>query len=90
MAGVTPIRVERDGNSMVFVSVDIPARVSVVWPNGYSARLLDGRAELIAPDGSVLADDGDVISGLAGGAADNGDFHLCFDFASRPVVEHAP
>ena len=63
--------------------------MQVVWPSGYSARLMNGRAELIQPDGirQVLARDGDAINDLAGGAADNGDFLICFDFASKPVVE---
>jgi len=87
LALLTPIRVERDGVSMVFADEASGSRVQVVWPNGYSARLLNGRAELIPPDGSVLARDGDVISSLTAGAADNGDYLVCLDGASKPVVE---
>ena len=90
MAALTPIRVERDGVSMVFVNETGETRVPVVWPNGYSARLLNGRAELVQPDGSVLARDGDLISNLASGAADNGDHLICMDFASKPLVEPSP
>ena len=90
MAALTPIRVERDGLSMVFEDETSGNRLQVVWPNGYSARLMDGRAELIPPDGSVLARDGDVISGLASVAADNGDLLICMDFASNPKVEPSP
>jgi hypothetical protein len=86
MALLAPIRVERDGVSMVFADEAGDSRVQAVWPNGYSARLLNGRSELISPDGSVLARDGDVISGLASGAADNGDLLICLDGASKPVV----
>lgn len=75
---------------MVFTRVDIGERVSVVWPSGYSARLLNGRAELVAPDGSVLARERDVISNLGGGSADNGDILLCFDFATKPLVDRSP
>jgi hypothetical protein len=90
MAGLTPIRVERDGVSMVFADEASGNRLQVVWPNGYSARLMNGRAELIPPDGSVLARDGDVITNLAAGAADNGDLTICLDFASNPMVEPSP
>jgi hypothetical protein len=75
---------------MVFADEATGNRLQVVWPNGYSARLVNGRAELVRPDGSVLARDGDVISGLASGAADNGDLLVCLDAASKPVVEPAP
>ena len=50
---------------MVFADEASGNRLQVVWPNGYSARLMNGRAELVPPDGSVLARDGDVISHLA-------------------------
>ena len=87
MAALTPIRVERDGVSMVFADEVSGNRLPVVWPSGYSARLMNGRAELLPPDGSVLAREGDVISGLASGAADNGDLLVCLDGASKPLVE---
>jgi hypothetical protein len=90
LAGLTPIRVERDGVAMVFADEATGSRMPVVWPNGFSARLKNGRAELVPPRGSVLARDGDVISGLASGAADNGDLLVCLDGASQPVVEQAP
>lgn len=90
MAALTPIRVERDGGSMVFADEASGNRGPVVWPNGYSAWLMNGRAELVSPNGSVLARDGDVISNLASGAADNGDILICFDFASKPLVRPSP
>jgi len=64
--------------------------VTLVWPNGFSARLLHGRAELVPPNGSVLAREGAVISNLVSAAADNGDILICFDFASTPRVEPSP
>ena len=90
LALLTPIRLERDGTSMVFADEASTNRLQVVWPSGYSARLTNGRSELIAPDGSVLARDGDVISNLAAGAADNGDLLVCLDSASKPLVEPSP
>ncbi len=88
---VFPIRVERDGNALLFTRVDNGERQSIVWPAGYSARLLSGRAELVAPDGDVVARERDVINDLGGTEGDNGEIVLCrFDFASKPVVDHAP
>lgn len=75
---------------MAFERVDNEERQSVVWPSGFSARLLDDRAELVDPDGSVLAREGDVISNIGGAAANNGDVLLCFDFATKLLVDHAP
>ena len=87
---VVPIRVERDEGALIFSDAADGIRSQLVWPNGFSARLVNGRAELVAPDGSVLAREGDVISKLAGGAADNGDILVCFDFATKPLVDRAP
>jgi hypothetical protein len=90
MAALTPIRVERDGVAMVFADEASGNRLQVVWPNGYSARLLNGRAELVPPDGSVLAREGDVLSRLAAGSADNGDLLVCIDAASTPAIKPSP
>lgn len=75
---------------MVFADEASGNRLQVVWPNGYSAWVLNGRAELIPPNGTVLAREGDVISNLAGGAADNGDILVCMDFASKPSIQPSP
>jgi hypothetical protein len=45
------------------------------WPRGFSGRLLDGEAELIAADGTVVARAGNHLEGL-GGFGD-GPLHVC-------------
>ena len=68
----------RSDNTLVFDSVETGERLPVVFPSGFSGRLVDGRGELVAPEGVVIAREGDVLSGLGGSAADNGDLHVCF------------
>lgn len=77
---ILPIRVERDDGSMVFWNVERGSVVDVAWPYGYTARVVDGRAELVTPSGTVLARDGAVISGLEGSAGINGDVLVCIPF----------
>jgi len=66
---INPVRMARDGDAVVFEFLD-GRPVDLVWPRGFSARWLDGHAEIVAPDGSVVAEDDAEINGLVGDTRD--------------------
>lgn len=78
LARAGPVRVARDGQMLVFTSLDGKTTADLIWPRGFTARLLDGRVELVARDGSVVAREGDVLDGMGGGIGATGNgFHIC-------------
>ncbi len=53
-------------------------RTAVVWPFGYSTRLVDGVIELVDSSGAFVAREGDVVQ-MGGGFGANGLFYSCSD-----------
>ncbi len=59
-----------------WVEDDQGKKLSIIWPNGFSARF-DPSVSLIGPRGDVVARDGDVLD-LTGGQVDPAyDFFAC-------------
>lgn len=71
-----PVLIERSQSAVVFVSVTTKMTVDIVWPRGTQALLVDGRAELFAPDQTLIGTEGQTLDDL-GGAGSGGYFHVC-------------
>jgi hypothetical protein len=84
-----PIVVGHDDAVMVFTVESSGRPIKLAWPFAWSARLVNGRAEVVTPDGSVFAREGDVIRNrLTGGALDDGTFQICStdEVPNNPVI----
>lgn len=78
LGAVPPVRLVRDGQTLVFEAVEGAKRLPVVFPSGFAGWAVNGEGVLVAPEGIIVAREGDVLSRLAGSAADNGDMNVCF------------
>ena len=74
---LAPARLATAGDELIILSQSSNEPVKVVWPSGWAAWRLDGRAELVSRDGAVVAREGDVIDGFGGGVGVDNAFHVC-------------
>jgi hypothetical protein len=71
---LVPVRVAVAGEELILVSVDSGDTMAVVWPSGFAAWRVGGRAVLADPWGNVIGRDGDVLDSLGGGGE---PFSIC-------------
>ena len=80
-----PVRVAEASGALTLVSVETGAPIAVVWPSGFGAWRVDGRAVVADPWGSVVGRDGDVLDSLSGGMVSDGVFSICpFGIVTQP------
>jgi hypothetical protein len=71
-----PARIGVLDDAVVLLAVPSGERMKVVWPAGWAAWRLDGQAQLVSRDGTIVGREGEVLDGLAGHTWDDA-FHVC-------------
>lgn len=77
LALLLPVRVASTTDELTLVSVETGQPVPVVWPSGFAAWRVGGRAELVARDGTLVGREGDELDNLGGGVGGDDIFHVC-------------
>lgn len=77
---LAPARVAVVDDALVLIPESGGDPIAVVWPAGWAAWRVAGRAVLVNRDGTVIGREGDVIHGFGGGVANDRRFHVCVPF----------
>ncbi len=85
LALLAPVRVQELSGALTLVSIETGQPIQVVWPSGFGAWRVDGRAVVADPWGSVVGRDGDILDSLSGGVGLDDAFHICpFGIVTQP------
>jgi hypothetical protein len=76
-AALAPARIATAGDELVVLSVDGNEPANVVWPSGWAAWRIDGHAQLVTRDGTIVGNEGDILPGFGGGSGVDDAFHVC-------------
>lgn len=76
-AALAPARITVAGDELVLVPESGGEPIKIVWPTGWVAWRLAGRAELVSHDGFVVGREGDIVEGFGGGVGADDAFHVC-------------
>ncbi len=76
-AMMSPVRVATSGDDLILVAVESGNTIPAIWPAGFAAWWVDGRAVVADPWGTVIGRDGDVLDSLGGGDGADGAFAIC-------------
>jgi hypothetical protein len=74
---LAPARIAVVGNELLLAPEGGGPPRRVVWPSGWAAWRLEGRAELVSRDGQLIGSEGDLVSGFGGGVGTDNLFHVC-------------
>ena len=74
---LAPVRVASSDDDLVLVSVASGEPLPVVWPGGFAAWRIDGRAVLAGPYGDIIGREGDELDHLGGGLGADDIFQVC-------------
>jgi hypothetical protein len=72
---IAAAKVGHSGSTAIFTDPSTGQTENVVWPQGFSTTVLDGRAQLTSRNGQVIGNEGDVLT--LGGGAIRGAFAVC-------------
>jgi hypothetical protein len=71
-----PLVVGRTGDRLTFTGATSGKAATVIWPHGFTARVIDGKGVLMDPSGTVIGRESDTLTDLGGGGRSNG-FAVC-------------
>lgn len=73
---VIAVRIGHSGSTVTFNDAETGAVAYLTFPTGFTTSIASGSAELLAPDGTVVAREGETLA-LGGGGSGSKTFAVC-------------